>query len=128
MFIRYEDLSQEPLEMASKVYSFIGKKLPESIAKWIKESQAPATTPIPEPIHSTDKHLKKPKIDPYSTKRNSTYTMMKWRFENDFHTINNVQKLCPNALSLGGYNIMKSEVDLTNLNISAIETNPFDKG
>ena len=116
MFVRYEDISQDPLKMATKIYNFIGHRLPTELKKWILSTNN-TTNPSPD---------KKTKIDPYSTNRNSTYTMMKWRLENSFTAVRGVQEMCKDALRLAGYKEIHSVQELENLEIPVLEKFSFD--
>jgi hypothetical protein len=128
MYLRYEDLSREPLEMAKSIYAFIGRRLPDAIVQWITDSQH-TPTPTLRPI-TTNQTLpsatKRRRVDPYSTRRNSTYTMMKWRLENSFHVMDGVQKICAKTIALAGYQILKNESEMKNLDFSAINNSPFN--
>ena len=87
--------------------------MPEGLINWIKKSQ------------SVDRSKSGIRNDPYSTVRDSNYTIMKWRLENNFHEISNVQKLCPKLMDLVGYVKLDSAEDLKNLSISVVNPNPF---
>jgi len=116
----------QPLKMAKKVYNHIGKRLPTEIADWIRESQRASTTEAPKTV--VKEKLRKRKYDPYSTNRNSTYTMMKWRFENSFEDLQSVQRVCKNMMELGGYLPILHESDMQNLTIKVLDKNPFENG
>lgn len=113
LYIRYEDVSLYPMRKAREIYKFINRKMPEGLINWIKKSQ------------SVDRSKSGVRNDPYSTVRDSNYTIMKWRLENNFHEISNVQKLCPKLMDLVGYVKLDSAEDLKNLSISVVNPNPF---
>jgi len=62
-FLRYEDMSTDPVKTADNIYSFIGHDISDELASWIKSSQ--------EATGASG--------GTYSTIRNSTATMTAWR-------------------------------------------------
>ena len=82
--VRYEDMSLEPQKTARKIYELIGEPLPASLESWINASNA-SSDPGASPA--------RPRRNPYSTQRNSTYTATKWRSENSFAAVDYVQVL-----------------------------------
>ena len=120
LFVRYEDISLEPLKMASKIYKFIGHELPDELRSWIVSSQNVTRKTAPEKPSKYE-----PGRNPYSTVRNSTYTMMKWRLQNKFSEVQGVQKMCQNTLRLAGYKLITSEKDLVNLDVPVLDNFSF---
>ena len=52
--------------------------------------------------------------NPYSTHRNSTYTVTKWRDEIDISKVTMIQSMCEAAMRKAGYNLISKNDDLIN--------------
>ena len=75
-FLRYEDMSSDPLSMAKKVYKFIDQVISNELIGWIVESQK-----ISGQSGGT-----------YSTVRNSTATMTAWRKNISYQNVSSVYR------------------------------------
>ena len=75
-FLRYEDMSSDPLSMAKKIYKFIGQVISNELVGWIVESQK-----ISGQSGGT-----------YSTVRNSTATMTAWRKNISYQNVSSIYK------------------------------------
>ncbi|XP_013418647.1 carbohydrate sulfotransferase 3 [Lingula anatina] len=87
MQIKYEDLAAKPLYWSTKIYSFIGQKLPPVVEHWIHRATS-----------SSEEN------GTYGTKRqNSSKTAHKWETEIGFEMAEKVDVVCKTVLDLLGY-------------------------
>ena len=72
LFLRYEDMSMDPITTAIKVYEFINQPLPMKLFKWIEDSTK----------------VKVSKLGMgYGTVKNSIQTMNAWRHRITFDEV-----------------------------------------
>ena len=104
-FIRYEDLSNEPASITSKIYKFVGLDFNQEIQFWIKYHTKIKTS-------ST--------LNPYGTRRYSSATMQAWRNHLSFDQVSTIQNVCSEMLDFFGYKKVHSKEQLTDLHSSLI--------
>lgn len=100
MKIRYEDIALNQWEASKAIYDFIGHKMPARLIEWINNSS---------------KSNEGDSSQRYSTKRNSTYVVSKWRHTNDFNEIEKIQgsTSCTHFMRKCGYELVNDPRDLT---------------
>nr|XP_040032557.1 carbohydrate sulfotransferase 3b [Gasterosteus aculeatus aculeatus]XP_040032558.1 carbohydrate sulfotransferase 3b [Gasterosteus aculeatus aculeatus] len=109
MLVRYEDIARFPLRKAAEMYRFAGIPLTPQVRSWIlKNTQASKGT-----------------SGVYSTQKNSSEQVEKWRFSLPFKIAQVVQKVCGPTLKLFGYKIVSSEEMLRDKSFSLIEDKVF---
>ena len=110
LFVRYEDMSAEPLHHAEKVYEFIGHQMPSDVRNWI--------------VQNTNGSVNNQST--YSTGRNSTETMTAWRTSISIHDVSSlvkrpnpqffqtleVQQECADFMKIAGYQLVSSDANL----------------
>ena len=107
MTLRYEDISLNQWEVSNKIYDFIGHKMPNGLKHWIKTNS--------ESDEANES-------DPYSTKRNSTYVITKWRHQHDFNEIFRVQEQgCKKFMSKCGYELAEDPEDMQGSHFNPIK-------
>ncbi|XP_037134156.1 carbohydrate sulfotransferase 3-like [Syngnathus acus] len=105
MLVRYEDIAHFPMRKAAEMYKFAGIPFTPQVKAWIlKSTQASKETG-----------------GIYSTQKNSTEQVEKWRFKLPFKIVQVVQKVCGPTLKLFGYKFVTSQEMLTDKSISLIE-------
>lgn len=110
MLVRYEDIARFPMRKATEMYRFAGIPFPPQVKSWIlKNTQA-----------------SKEASGVYSTQKNSSEQVEKWRFSLPFKIAQVVQKVCGPTLKLFGYKFVNSEEMLTDKSISLIEEKVFN--
>ncbi|KAM4624241.1 carbohydrate sulfotransferase 3b [Polymixia lowei] len=110
MLVRYEDIARFPMRKASEMYRFSGIPFTPQVKAWIlKNTQA-----------------SKEASGVYSTQKNSSEQVEKWRFSIPFKIAQVVQKVCGPTLKLFGYKFVTSEEMLTDKSISLIEEKVFN--
>ncbi|XP_074476096.1 carbohydrate sulfotransferase 3b [Sebastes fasciatus] len=110
MLVRYEDIARFPMRKATEMYKFTGIPFTPQVKSWIlKNTQASKET-----------------SGVYSTQKNSSEQVEKWRFRLPFKIAQVVQKVCGRTLKLFGYKIVTSEEMLTDKSISLIEDKVFN--
>ncbi|XP_077359296.1 carbohydrate sulfotransferase 3b [Festucalex cinctus] len=105
MLVRYEDVARFPMRKAAEMYKFTGIPFTPQVKAWI--------------LKSTQASKEAGGI--YSTQKNSTEQVEKWRFKLPFKIAQVVQKVCGPTLKLFGYKFVTSEEMLTDKSISLIE-------
>ncbi|XP_029933849.1 carbohydrate sulfotransferase 3b [Myripristis murdjan] len=109
MLVRYEDIARFPMRKATEMYRFAGIPLAPQVKSWIlKNTQA-----------------SKEASGVYSTQKNSSEQVEKWRFSLPFKIAQVVQKVCGPTLKLFGYKFVNSEEMLTDRSISLIDEKVF---
>lgn len=107
MLVRYEDIARFPMRKATQMYRFTGIPFTPQVKLWI--------------LRNTQASKKASGV--YSTKKNSSQQVEKWRFTLPFKIVQVVQKACGPTLKLFGYKVVTSEEMLTNKSISLIKDN-----
>ena len=87
--VRYQDIANTPLKTAQELYDFAGFQMPESLKDWIIESTNP----------SEDKLAKEAK-KVFSTIRNSTANVEKWRQQSSIERNRIIQRECSELFDL----------------------------
>ncbi|XP_019739137.1 carbohydrate sulfotransferase 3b [Hippocampus comes] len=105
MLVRYEDVARFPVRKAAEMYRFTGIPFAPQVKAWILKS-----TRASEETGGI-----------YSTQKNSSQQVEKWRFRLPFEIVQVVQKVCGPTLKLFGYKFVTSEEMLTDKSISLIE-------
>lgn len=109
MLVRYEDIARFPMRKATEMYRFSGIPFTPQVKSWIlKNTQASKET-----------------SGVYSTQKNSSEQVEKWRFSLPFKIAQVVQRVCGPTLKLFGYKFVSSEKMLTDKSISLIEDKGF---
>lgn len=107
MAIRYEDISLHQRTISQQIYDFIGHSMPEGLQDWIKENSESDETN---------------ESDPYSTKRNSTYVITKWRYQHDFNEVFRVQEQgCKKFMKKCGYELADDPEDMEGSHFNPIK-------
>lgn len=109
MLVRYEDIARFPMRKATEMYRFTGIPFTPQVKLWI--------------LRNTQASKKTSGV--YSTKKNSSEQVEKWRFTLPFKIVQVVQKACGPTLKLFGYKVVTSEEMLTNKSISLIQDKVF---
>ncbi|XP_055360412.1 carbohydrate sulfotransferase 3-like isoform X2 [Betta splendens] len=110
MLVRYEDVARFPVKKAREMYKFIGIPLTQRVKSWIlRNTQA-----------------SKEAGGVYSTQKNSSEQVEKWRDSLPFNIVQVVQRVCGPTLKLFGYKFVTSEKMLTDKSVSLIEDKVFN--
>ncbi|XP_035256229.1 carbohydrate sulfotransferase 3-like [Anguilla anguilla] len=110
MLVRYEDIARFPMQKAAQMYSFTGIPFTPQVKEWIlKNTQA-----------------SKEASGVYSTQKNSSEQVEKWRFSIPFKLAQVVQKVCGPTMRLFGYKFVYDEATLTDKTISLLEEKMFN--
>uniref|UniRef100_A0AAY4CR93 Sulfotransferase n=1 Tax=Denticeps clupeoides TaxID=299321 RepID=A0AAY4CR93_9TELE len=110
MLVRYEDIARYPMQKAAEMYTFAGIPFSNQARVWIlKNTQA----------------SQKVSGDVYSTQKNSSEHVEKWRFTIPFKLAQVVQNVCGPTMKLFGYRFVDSEQTLLNKSISLLEERDF---
>lgn len=110
MLVRYEDIARFPMRKATEMYRFTGIPFTPQVKSWIlKNTQASKET-----------------SGVYSTQKNSSEQVEKWRFRLPFKIAQVVQRVCGPTLKLFGYKAVSSEEMLTDKSVSLIEDKVFN--
>uniref|UniRef100_A0A3P9LW12 Sulfotransferase n=1 Tax=Oryzias latipes TaxID=8090 RepID=A0A3P9LW12_ORYLA len=110
MLVRYEDIARFPMRKASEMYKFSGIPFTSQVKSWI--------------LRNT--HASKEAGGVYSTQKNSSEQVEKWRFNLPFKIAQVVQRVCGPTLKLFGYKFVSSEKMLKDKSISLIEDRRFN--
>ena len=103
LFFRYEDLSTRPIEVASKIYNFVGLDFPPQMKRWIVENTRGS--------NSGKKH------NPYGTaNRDSAATSQAWRRLLSIEEVKIIQRSCSIAMQRFGYKPVWSDNELLDFN------------
>ncbi|XP_051523872.1 carbohydrate sulfotransferase 3-like [Myxocyprinus asiaticus] len=109
LLVRYEDIARFPMRKAAEMYEFTGIPFTAKVEKWIlKNTQA-----------------SKEVSGVYSTQKNSSEQVEKWRFSIPFKLVQLVEKVCGPTMTLFGYKFAANEEMLTDKSISLIEEKTF---
>ncbi|XP_016111100.1 carbohydrate sulfotransferase 3-like [Sinocyclocheilus grahami] len=109
MLVRYEDIARFPMRKAAEMYDFIGIPFTAKVEEWIlKNTQA-----------------SKEVSGVYSTQKNSSEQVEKWRFSIPFKLVQLVQKVCGPTMTLFGYKFAENKDMLTDKSVSLIEERTF---
>ncbi|KAM3592225.1 uncharacterized protein V6R79_015040 [Siganus canaliculatus] len=110
MLVRFEDIARFPIRKASEMYKLIGIPFKPQVKSWIlRNIQASKMT-----------------TNLYSTQKNSSEQVEKWRFHLPFKIAQVVQEVCGPTLKLFGYKFVSSEEMLKDKSISLIEDRVFN--
>ncbi|XP_059180500.1 carbohydrate sulfotransferase 3-like [Centropristis striata] len=110
MLVRYEDIARFPMRKALEMYKFTGIPFTQQVKSWI--------------LRNTQ--VSKETSGVYSTQKNSSEQVEKWRFSLPFKIAQVVQRVCGPTLKLFGYKFVSSEKMLTDKTISLIEDKAFN--
>ncbi|XP_036402228.1 carbohydrate sulfotransferase 3a [Megalops cyprinoides] len=110
MLVRYEDIARYPMQKAAEMYRFSGIPFTPQVKEWIlRNTQA-----------------SKEASGVYSTQKNSSEQVEKWRFSIPFNLAQAVQKVCGPTMKLFGYRFVHDKDTLTNKSVSLLEEKVFD--
>ncbi|XP_046888406.1 carbohydrate sulfotransferase 3-like [Hypomesus transpacificus] len=110
MLVRYEDIARFPMRKAADMYRFTGIPFTPQVKNWILQNT----------------QASKEASGVYSTQKNSSEQVEKWRFRIPYKIAQVVQRVCGPTLKLFGYKIVNSEAMLTDKSISLIEEKNFN--
>lgn len=110
MLVRYEDIARFPMRKATEMYRFSGMPFTPQVQSWILKNT----------------QVSKETSGVYSTQKNSSEQVEKWRFNLPFKIAQVVQRACGPTLKLFGYKFVSSEEMLTDKSISLIEDKVFN--
>ncbi|XP_070538283.1 carbohydrate sulfotransferase 1-like [Ptychodera flava] len=107
MAVRYEDVSEEPIGMAQKIYSFLGMELNQNVKRWLNEN----TQQDADGNHA---------YYAWQTKRNSRETAQFWRKKMSFGLVKKIESDpdCSYLLDTMGYRKAESAEQLLNSSVS----------
>ncbi|XP_015238625.1 PREDICTED: carbohydrate sulfotransferase 3-like isoform X1 [Cyprinodon variegatus] len=109
LLVRYEDIARFPMRKAIEMFRFSGIPLTPQVKAWILKNT----------------QVSKETSGVYSTQKNSSEQVEKWRFNLPFKIAQIVQRACGPTLKLFGYKFVSSEKMLTDKSISLIEDKVF---
>ncbi|KAG7324752.1 hypothetical protein KOW79_011068 [Hemibagrus wyckioides] len=109
MLVRYEDIAMFPMLKAAEMYRFTGIPFTVQVKEWI--------------LRNTQASDKASGV--YSTQKNSSQQVEKWRFSMPFKLVQMVQKICAPTMNLFGYTFAESEEMLMDKSISLVEERTF---
>lgn len=109
MLVRYEDVATFPMQKAAEMYRFTGIPFTPKVKDWI--------------LQNTQASNQSGGV--YSTQKDSSQQVEKWRFSLPFKLVQMVQRVCGPAMNLFGYTFAENEEMLTNKLISLIEERSF---
>ncbi|KAG9341005.1 hypothetical protein JZ751_019758, partial [Albula glossodonta] len=105
MLVRYEDIARYPMQKAAEMYRFSGIPFTPQVKEWIlKNTQASNEA-----------------SGVYSTQKNSSKQVDKWRFSIPFNLAQMVQKVCGPTMKLFGYRFVNDKDTLTNKSYSLLD-------
>ena len=87
--VRYEELALQPLKVAREIYDFLGFVWPLEVETWLNSTISQAAKSMPK--------------NPYSTVRNGTTEVTRWRSEAPDSLIALVEEECGALLDMMGY-------------------------
>ncbi|KAG9267520.1 carbohydrate sulfotransferase 3b [Astyanax mexicanus] len=105
MLVRYEDIARFPMSKAAEMYQFAEIPFTPKVKEWILKNT----------------HASSEVSGVYSTQKNSSQQVEKWRVSMPFKLAQVVQKVCGPAMTLFGYTFAQSEEMLRDLSISLIQ-------
>ena len=100
--LRFEDLAASPLYYTNKLYDFLGINLHTNVTQFIAKA-----------TNYTGSDLNRP----YSTKRNSTQVLERWRHEMPWRMVKRVQEVCSVVMETLHYSPAVNESMLRDLSI-----------
>ena len=103
MLMRYEDLADDPLKVANRLYKFIGIPMPLAVKEWLW-----LNTELSEE-------------DAWSTTRNSRKAARMWRYDLSIQDVMKVQQHCHKVMAELGYRLMFSEETLENSEVPIVD-------
>ncbi|XP_077091584.1 carbohydrate sulfotransferase 3b [Siphateles boraxobius] len=109
MLVRYEDIARFPMHKATEMYSFIGIPFTATVEEWILQN-----TQASNEVSGV-----------YSTQKNSSEQVEKWRFNIPFKLVQLVQKVCGPTMTLFGYKFAENKDMLIDKSVSLIEERTF---
>lgn len=110
MLVRYEDIARFPMSKAAEMYRFAGIPFTPKAKAWIQRNT----------------QASKKSSSVYSTQKNSSEQVEKWRFSLPYKLAQVVQSVCGPTLKLFGYKIVSSEEMLMDKTVSLIEDKVFN--
>ncbi|NP_001139043.1 carbohydrate sulfotransferase 3a isoform X1 [Danio rerio] len=108
MLVRYEDIARYPMQKAAEMYNFTGIPMTTQARDWILKN-----------THASEAN------GVYSTQKNSSEQVEKWRLSIPFKLAQVVQKVCGPTMKLFGYRFIDSEQTLLNKSFSVLEEKQF---
>lgn len=111
MLVRYEDIARYPMQKAAQMFAFTGIPFTPQAREWILQN----THATAEEVHGV-----------YSTQKNSSEQVEKWRFSIPFKLAQVVQQVCGPTMQLFGYKFVNSEQTLLNKSVSLLEEREFN--
>ncbi|XP_065128916.2 carbohydrate sulfotransferase 3b [Paramisgurnus dabryanus] len=109
MLVRYEDIARFPMSKAADMYSFTGIQFTTQVEEWILKNT----------------RASREASGVYSTQKNSSEQVEKWRFTIPFKLVQLVEKVCGPTMTLFGYRFAENQEMLTDKSISLIEEKTF---
>ncbi|XP_077092954.1 carbohydrate sulfotransferase 3a [Siphateles boraxobius] len=109
MLVRYEDIARYPMQKAAEMYNFTEIPMTTQARDWI--------------LRNT--HASTEASGVYSTQKNSSEQVEKWRRSVPFKLAQVVQKVCGPTMKLFGYRFVDSEQTLLNKSYSLLEEKHF---
>nr|XP_055032108.1 carbohydrate sulfotransferase 3b [Misgurnus anguillicaudatus]XP_055032109.1 carbohydrate sulfotransferase 3b [Misgurnus anguillicaudatus]XP_055032110.1 carbohydrate sulfotransferase 3b [Misgurnus anguillicaudatus] len=109
MLVRYEDIARFPMSKAADMYNFTGIQFSTKVEEWILKN-----TRASREVSGV-----------YSTQKNSSEQVEKWRFSIPFKLVQLVEKVCGPTMTLFGYRFAENKEMLTDKSISLIEEKTF---
>ncbi|XP_016127837.1 carbohydrate sulfotransferase 3-like [Sinocyclocheilus grahami] len=109
MLVRYEDIARYPMQKAAEMYNFTGIPMMTQARDWILKN-----------THSSTEAS-----GVYSTQKNSSEQVEKWRLSIPFKLAQVVQKVCGPTMKLFGYRFVDSEQTLLDRSFSLLEQKQF---
>ncbi|XP_072533060.1 carbohydrate sulfotransferase 3a [Salminus brasiliensis] len=109
MLVRYEDIARYPMQKAAEMYRFTGIPFTSQAREWILKNT----------------HASEVASGVYSTQKNSSEQVEKWRFSIPFKLAQVVQEVCGPTMELFGYKFVDSEQTLVNKSVSLLEEKLF---
>ncbi|XP_026871603.2 carbohydrate sulfotransferase 3a [Electrophorus electricus] len=110
MLVRYEDIARYPMQKAAEMYSFTGIPFTSHAREWILKNT----------------HASQLASGVYSTQKNSSEQVEKWRFNMPFKLAQVVQEVCGPTMELFGYRFADSEQTLVNKSVTLLEEKQFN--
>lgn len=116
-YLRYEDLATKPVPVMASIYEFLGIEPDDNVKDWaagVAEKNLNALRNIPNGSSKSETR--------YSTSRsNPALTAHAWRQTIPMDVMEYIQASCGDFLDTFGYTFFKDELDLRNLERSAIQ-------
>ncbi|XP_030628848.1 carbohydrate sulfotransferase 3a [Chanos chanos] len=109
MLVRFEDIARYPMQKAAEMYRFTGIPFTSQAKEWILKNT----------------HTSESASGVYSTQKNSSEQVEKWRFSIPFKLAQVVQEVCGPTMKLFGYRFVDDEGTLVNKSFSLLEEKEF---